>query len=184
MLIAHGSAWEQYTFIQNKISRLVINAHNRVRRPCKRRDTPRLNGGFRLDVLGTPCSRAAAASSAARSRAFSRFRAASMGCSRATSDGAGPAASCRGLLECSAASWSGSCRVRRVSSCRAVWSVYPVRMSSAVSTRCSVSRLRRPALMARWSVLRATRQARAASEMVSLARGSPLHRPVSCRHCF
>src|SRR4029450_1434762 len=37
--------------------------------------------------------------------------------------------------------------------------------------RCSASRLRRPVLMARWSVLRATRQARAASEMESLAMG-------------
>src|SRR5712691_2639452 len=40
MPVTHGPAWEQYAFIQHKISRLVTNAHNRVRRPCKRWDTP------------------------------------------------------------------------------------------------------------------------------------------------
>src|SRR6266581_1577794 len=40
MPVTHGPAWEQYAFIQNKISRLVTNAHHRDRRPCKRWDTP------------------------------------------------------------------------------------------------------------------------------------------------
>src|SRR3989442_15700114 len=40
MLIVHRPAWERYSFIKNKINRLAICAHNRVRRPCKRWDTP------------------------------------------------------------------------------------------------------------------------------------------------
>src|SRR2546427_7807473 len=49
MLIVHRPAWERYSFIKNKINRLAICAHNRVRRPCKRWDTPmttaQANGG-------------------------------------------------------------------------------------------------------------------------------------------
>src|SRR6266446_3461430 len=40
MPVAHGPSWMQYAFIPNKINMLVTNAHNRVRRPCKRWDTP------------------------------------------------------------------------------------------------------------------------------------------------
>src|SRR5438477_6893360 len=46
-----------------------------------------------------------------------------------------------------------------------------MRRSSAVSTRCSASRERRPVFTARWIVVRATLQARAASLRVSLAIG-------------
>src|SRR6266478_9457479 len=41
MPVAHGPSWMQYAFIPNKINLLVTNAHNRVRRPCKRWDTPK-----------------------------------------------------------------------------------------------------------------------------------------------
>src|SRR5256886_6350304 len=43
MLIVHRPAWERYSFIKNKINRLEICAHNRVRRPCKRWDTPQFD---------------------------------------------------------------------------------------------------------------------------------------------
>jgi hypothetical protein len=38
--VAQGPTSKQYAFIQSKINRLVIRAHNCVKRLCKRWDTP------------------------------------------------------------------------------------------------------------------------------------------------